>query len=189
MQIISGKVRGKRLETLVTDNTRPTIGRIREAVFNIIANKVKGSVVLDLFAGTGAYGAECLSRGAGRVTFNDMDKEAARIINKNTNFAKERAQVYSLDYMGALDKIKLDIISRRRDKFTLVFLDPPYQSNFGLNAINYLVLKDMLATDALIVFETDKCGNWACEFPKSLTYRFRDYGRVRVYFLEAKTIC
>ena len=96
MRIISGKARGTKLYTLEGENTRPTLDRVREALFNIIQQEIPESVVLDLFAGSGAVGLEFASRGAEKVYMCDNSKKAIEIINKNiekTSFQWVRKEV------------------------------------------------------------------------------------------------
>ena len=72
MNIITGKFKGRKLISLETEKTRPTLARVKESLFNVIADNIEDGVVLDLFAGSGALGIECLSRGAKIVYFNDI---------------------------------------------------------------------------------------------------------------------
>ena len=88
MRVISGSAKGVRLETLEGDNTRPTLDRVKEALFNIIQNKVIDSKILDLFAGSGALGIESISRGAKQAVFCDKSYKAIQIINRNLEKSK-----------------------------------------------------------------------------------------------------
>ena len=72
MQIITGKYRARKLKAVDSDATRPTLARVKESIFNLIFDRISGAVVLDLFAGSGAFGAECISRGASEVYFVDQ---------------------------------------------------------------------------------------------------------------------
>ena len=92
MRIISGKNKGRKLKTLEGMNTRPTADRVKESLFNILNNKFIESVVLDLFAGSGALGLEALSRGANRCVFVDSSKEAIKIIQENIKDLMNKAQ-------------------------------------------------------------------------------------------------
>ena len=85
LRIIAGELRGRRLRSVPGTKTRPTADRIREAIFNILAFQIHGSKVLDLFAGTGAFGIEALSRGAASVVFIDNDRESISTIRENIN--------------------------------------------------------------------------------------------------------
>ena len=88
MRVISGNARGKKLISPDTENTRPTLDRVKEAMFNKIQFKVRDAVCLDLFAGTGALGIEALSRGARKTVFCDEDKDAIKIIKKNIEITR-----------------------------------------------------------------------------------------------------
>ena len=188
MQIISGKVRGKKLELIYGDKTRPTIGRVRESIFGIIGRKVRGATVLDLFAGTGAYGAECLSRGAKHVVLSDIDPLAYQTIKKNTEFAKHQTEVHSKDYKELLEMLGGEIAAGKREPFSLVFLDPPYDTEFGIHATTYLIQNKMLAPNATIIFETDKDLDDKSPFheklpSQGLTIDTRNYGRAKTYIV------
>ena len=90
MRIISGRARGTKLYTLEGENTRPTLDRVKESLFNIINNKIEDSVVLDLFAGSGAIGIEFLSRRAKQVYFCDKSSKAVAMIEKNLKKTKHK---------------------------------------------------------------------------------------------------
>lgn len=182
MQIISGKYKGKKLKRLVNDKTRPTKNRIRESIFNIIAKQIRGANVLDPFAGTGINGAECLSRGATFVTLNDIDKMATQVCRDNMQAIDcvGQYEIFNLDYTEFLK-------TQGQRKFDIVFLDPPYESDFGRKAIELLEKFDMIAPNGIIVFETDKRLDEirVMTMPSNFEIDTRDYGRVRIYFLKA----
>ena len=108
MRIISGTARGTKLFTLTGDNTRPTLDRVKESLFNIINRKIYEAKVLDLFAGSGAIGLEFASRGAEKVVLCDNSKEAINIINKNIEktHLKEKVELIKSDAIIALEKLK-----------------------------------------------------------------------------------
>lgn len=92
MRVISGVARGTRLESLEGNNTRPTLDRVKEALFNIIQNDVRGTCVLDLFSGSGALGIEALSRGAKFCVLCDKSSDAIKIIKKNLEKTRIRGK-------------------------------------------------------------------------------------------------
>ena len=100
MRIIGGLARGTKLYTLEGMNTRPTLDRVRESLFNIIQNEIKDSILLDLFSGSGAIGLESISRGAKKAILCDKSKQAIQIINKNVEKLryKEKVEVLCMDY-------------------------------------------------------------------------------------------
>ena len=150
MRVISGTSKGRKLVSLDSQNTRPTLDRVKEALFNIIQNKIEDTTVLDLFAGTGALGIEALSRGAKQAVFCDNSKEAIRVITKNLENTKnlEKSIIINKDYNKAL-KMLQDI------RFNLVFLDPPYKTNYAILSLQKIIMSNILAEDGLIVIETD----------------------------------
>jgi len=145
MNIISGKFRGRKLVSLDTEKTKPTLNRIKESIFNVIADIIPNSVCCDLFAGSGALGIEALSRGARRVYFNDSNPDSRAIIVKNLRGDTEGAVILNADYLDAVNSIK--------EKLDIVFIDPPYDSDFGEKAIIVLAKFNKLANGATIVFE------------------------------------
>jgi len=177
MQIISGKFRGKKLIEFVTDTTRPTTNRVRENIFNIVGSSVRGAVVLDLFAGGGAFSAECESRGARRVVANDVNSRAVEFIKKNTN---NTIEIYNLDYRDLLLKLK-------GQKFDIVFLDPPYDSDYGELALQMLTQFDMLNDGAVAVFECEHELDLNDSVFENFDVKEKKYGRARVYVLTFKS--
>ena len=125
MRIISGKARGTKLYTLEGTNTRPTLDRVKESIFNIIQNEIEDATVLDLFAGSGAIGLECLSRGAKKAVLCDKSKEAIQIIKRNIEktHMEEKAQIINADYENCLEKLK-------NEQFDIIYIDPPYATNY-----------------------------------------------------------
>ena len=125
MRIISGTARGTKLYTLEGLNTRPTLDRVRESLFNIIQNEVKESIFLDLFSGSGAVGLEAASRGAKEVIICDKSKEAVQIINKNIEktHLKDKIKLYNTDFISLLR-------NKITEKLDIIYIDPPYDSDF-----------------------------------------------------------
>ena len=108
MRIISGTARGTKLFTLEGENTRPTLDRVKESLFNIIQNDIEDSVVLDLFSGSGAIGLEFASRGDKKVYLNYNSKDAIEIIKKNIDKAHltEKVELYNLNFLKLIQNIK-----------------------------------------------------------------------------------
>ena len=121
MRVITGTARGKPLKTLAGENVRPTGDRVKEALFSVIQFEIAGRRVLDLFAGSGQLGIEALSRGAASAVFVDSSKAAQRIIQHNVNncgFAEQSSFVQA---------DSLSFLQTTSEKFSLVFIDPPYK--------------------------------------------------------------
>jgi 16S rRNA (guanine966-N2)-methyltransferase len=119
MRVIAGEFRSRPLKSLPGLDVRPTPDRLREALFNVLAPRIVGTVFADVYAGTGAVGIEALSRGASRVVFIEQSHAAVRVIRENlrTLGIEDRAEVRHGRASAILPKIEADI----------VFLDPPYR--------------------------------------------------------------
>jgi len=148
MQIITGKYRARKLAHPIGDNTRPTLARIKESIFSILPLSFDGSIVLDLFAGSGAYGLECVSRGAKTTFLVDINKNAIDAIKKNSLNMKEDIRVLQSDCFDALKAIEKSGI-----KLDYVFLDPPYKSELGEKVVAFIESHDMLNTNGKIIYE------------------------------------
>ena len=167
MRVISGKARGVNLKTPEGMATRPTIDRVKEALFSIINFDIPGANVLDLFGGTGQLGIEALSRGAKSATFVDQREDACKLIRENLRRTKleQEAKVVRLDY--------LDYLKRCREKFDIILLDPPYAEVFLENALKCITEIDILQSGGIIVAERP--------LGKDLPWDFEGYTRSKDY--------
>ncbi len=157
MRIIAGTVKGRTLKSLRGLDTRPTLDRVREAVFNILGTKVLGANFLDLFAGTGAVGIEALSRGASYCCFNDQNKKACQIIKDNLqkcNFV-ELSRIYAMDGLRLISHLS----EKKLMKFDVVYLDPPYISNNYVIYLQRLEESGLLTEKSIIIAESRKSLN------------------------------
>ena len=182
MRIISGTARGTKLYTLDGIETRPTLDRVRESIFNILQGKIKDAVFLDLFSGSGAVGIEAASRGAEKVILCDKSKRAIEIINKNIEktHMQDKIKVYNMNFKECLDKIT-DI------KFNLIYLDPPYDTDYIEKSIEQILKLDILKQDATIIAETDNekiISNLRNQNIKIIDER--KYGRAKILFIKKK---
>ena len=150
LRIITGSAKGKKIETLEGEATRPTSERIKEAVFSSIQFDIDGRRVLDLFAGSGQLGLESLSRGAASATFIDSSREAIDIVKKNAKAT------------GFFDVCRYNVSDWRnyirkasgRDRYDLVFVDPPYSMECCADALSRLAEADLLEKGAIVVLES-----------------------------------
>ena len=167
MRVITGKARGIQLKTPKGMLTRPTADRVKEALFSIIRFDVAGASVLDLFGGTGQLGIEALSQGAKRAVFVDAREEACGLIRENLKKTRLEADasVVRYDY--------LEYLSRCREQFDIIFLDPPYAEVFLENALNRITEIDILRSGGIIVTERP--------LGKDLSQVFPGYSRSKDY--------
>ena len=183
MRIISGKARGTKLYTLEGENTRPTLDRVKESIFNIIQSEIEGAKILDLFAGSGAIGLEFLSRGAEKAVLCDKSKEAINIIKKNIEktHMEQYAQVFNTDFENCLNKLK-------NEQFDIIYLDPPYETNYILKSLQQILELDIAKEESLIIIETDDEQRIEKEI-ENLDVKIvdkRKYGRAAIIFLSLK---
>ena len=184
MRIIGGRAKGTKLYTLEGQNTRPTLDRVREALFNILQNEIEDSIFLDLFAGSGACGIEAVSRGAKKAILCDKARPAIEIIQKNIEktHTKEQIELYQMNYEMVL-KTKI------KEKLDIIFMDAPYhQTDYICEAIKILIENKLIGEDSIIIIETDQ-EKRVKEQIEGLEIEIideRKYGRAHLIFLKTK---
>lgn len=151
MRIITGSARGIQLTTLEGEATRPTAERVKEAVFSMLQFELEGRTVLDLFAGSGQLALEALSRGAARATLIDSSREAAAIVMENAKKTRlfDRCRISCTDYASFIRG------AAGRERYDIVFLDPPYAEGLVPEALRKLADGGIFAPGAVVVCETD----------------------------------
>ena len=154
MRITGGSACGRKLLSPKTDLIRPTCDRVREALCNILGERMQGANILDCFAGTGAFGIEALSRGANFVLFLDQSREAGRLIEMNLQATLAQPQVA----FARIDLTKPQALQTTRSfwpaqGFDIIFMDPPYRKDFVPPLLQTIDSNDMLAEDGLVVAE------------------------------------
>lgn len=181
MRIIGGKFRSRVLAEFPGEDVRPTSDRAKESLFNILALKLQGARVLDLFAGSGSLGLESLSRGAKEVIFNDFSKDSLAIVRKNLTALKipvngEEAKITQSDYLSCL--------SVMRGKFDVIFLDPPYRFDYGKSALEMIAKRGLLSENGVAVYERDRA--FEGEIDGLEQYDERKYGKTYITFFRVK---
>jgi 16S rRNA (guanine966-N2)-methyltransferase len=160
MRITGGSARGFSLHTPKSKQQfiRPTSDRTREALFNIIADQIPGSTVLDLYAGTGALGIEALSRGARLAVFVDKAKQSLELIHANICHCIKNPQAvlhrFDLCRDDALAKLSKKLPPELR--FSLVFLDPPYEKKLAQKTLQMVEKTDIVHHEGLVIVEERK---------------------------------
>ena len=185
MRIISGKARGTKLNSIDDLATRPTLDRVKESLFNIIQNKIENSVVLDLFAGSGAIGIEALSRGASKAYFCEISHISSKMIYQNLDKTKflTSSVVVENDYKKALRMFK-----ENNQTFDIIYIDPPYKKDLSVDAVKQILSLDLLNEEGIIIIETDEEHRDLKELEQIQlnVYDLRKYGRVSLIFLNRK---
>ena len=176
MRVISGMLRGLKLESLPGLDTRPTLDRVKEALFSMLFDRCTDAVGLDLFAGSGALGIELLSRYGRECTFVDASDQAIGIIRKNIAKAhlEDKAHISGEDALSFL---------RRTDaRYDLIFMDPPYASGLYEDVLSLIKDRGILAPGGYITCECDASYNISCEGFEVI--KDKTYGKVRVCILK-----
>ena len=153
MRVISGNWKGKILNSPKTEKTRPTLDRVKEALFSMLTPYLNDAIVLDLFSGTGNLGIEALSRGAKFVYFNDINHEAIKVIYSNvqlTNY-ESCAKITKKDYEKCLKSL-----SEENVKFDIIFLDPPYEARVEEKCLSVISNSSLINDETRIILESDK---------------------------------
>ena len=151
MKIISGKYKGRNLEGFDLDGTRPTMDRVKESLFGMIQGYINDSVILDLFSGSGNLSIEALSEGAKYAYSIDSNYKAIKTIKKNIDTIRvEDIEVLNMDYIEALK-----YFYNKNIKFDIIFLDPPYKTNYIEKSIKLIDEYNLLNDDGIIVCESD----------------------------------
>ena len=150
VRIIAGTARGRKIETLEGMETRPTLDRVKEAVFGSLQFRIPYARVLDLFAGSGNLGLEAISRGAARVVLNDRNPACAEIIRRNVRTLgfSEIAKTMNLDYTAAIEQLR-----SQGETFDLAFLDPPYREGLSEDAVRRLFESRLILPGGTVVLE------------------------------------
>lgn len=178
MRIVAGRYRGRRLTPPSDDSVRPTTDRIKETVFNILQWDVEGARVLDLFAGSGALGIECLSRGAAEVVFADKSPASVALIRQNLKGIEGSYRVLTADFTG--------VLRSGEDKFDLIFIDPPYKSGLGELAVDAAFDLGRVAEGGTVVYEHSSELPFKCA-REDVKVRTKVMGSVTVEFIRKKT--
>ena len=181
MRVVAGSAGGVHLIVPKTD-IRPTMDRVKAAIFSSLGDKVPGARVLDLFAGTGSLGIEALSRGSASAVFVENNAAAAETIKRN--FAKTglRGEVRQMDVFSFLDR------AAKPGEFDIVFADPPYakapgERDFGAELLASVSLAAALAPEGIFVLEKMP----GDPFPRRMRWlcsRLKKYGATEVAFLH-----
>ncbi|MCF0117470.1 MAG: 16S rRNA (guanine(966)-N(2))-methyltransferase RsmD [Bacilli bacterium] len=166
MRIVGGLYRHREIVFPDDLGTRPTKDRIRESIFSALGMNIVDKRCVDLFAGSGAYGLEAISRGAKVCDFIDLSNEAIKCIRENVkNLNINSAHIYKEDYKDFL------INHINKEDIDVIFIDPPYKMKVNDELVNYLISNKILSNNAIIVLETDE----------QLSFSQEQYSKVKYY--------
>ena len=185
MRVISGKVRGLKLDTPKNLDVRPTTDRVKESLFNIINPYIRESNILDLFAGTGSLGIECLSRGAKNCIFVDKSKESIGIVKSNIKKARveNESTILNIDFKDAVKRLSV-----QKQKFDVIFMDPPYYENMFIDCLKSIDEFSLLKEDGLVVVEHDTNDLFDDNIGRLYKSREKKYGNTTITFYKLEEL-
>lgn len=181
MRIIAGKAKGRKLIPPATMETRPTLDRVKEAMFSIIQGYIPEAVVVDVFAGTGSLGLEAASRGAKEVYLVDKSSVTFPLLKQNVNTLKFDDFCYPLN-MDSYDALRM--LAKKNKKFDLIFIDPPYCKEMIPEALKLIEENKMLQEDGIIVTKIDSIEEIYEGYKDIKIVRSKKYGNTTVCFYQ-----
>ena len=176
MRIIAGKYKGRPLLAPESERVKPTLDRVKEAIFDKLQFDIPSSKVLDLFAGSGALGLEACSRNALSVTLVDVDTS---LVRKNVERLNADVRLIEKDAMNALEGFKAS-----GEVFDIILLDPPFKSDYGEKTIEHIDKNDLLSDKGVIVWERAFSLNVPLNLTNLCIDKIKKYGTIQVIYLN-----
>lgn len=176
MKVISGILKGRKIDGYNIDGTRPTMDRVKESIFGMIQDYIKDSIFLDLFAGSGQIGIEAISNGAKECYFIDNNNEVIKVLNNNINTLniKDKSKVILSDWKKFLNECNTKNI-----KFDLIFVDPPYDYDVYEKILDKVSNLDLLNKNGLIILEHSNL-KLKDNYNNLILYKYKSYGNKSV---------
>lgn len=181
MRIIAGKAKGQKLIPPATMETRPTLDRVKEAMFSIIQGYIPNAEVIDVFAGTGSLGLEAASRGAKEVFLIDKSSTTYPLLVENVKKLKFQDFVHTLN-MDSYDALRM--LSKKGKVFDLIFIDPPYCKEMIPEAIKIIEENNMLSKEGIIVTKIDSIEEVYRGYKDIQILKSKKYGNTTVCFYK-----
>ena len=182
MRIISGSLKGQKINFLKNLNTRPLKDSVKENIFNILKHSnlinvpIENSNILDLYSGVGSFGLECISRGAKKVTFVEQDKNATNILIENLTKLSVTNKALLIN-----NKIEIFLEKNLNEKYNILFLDPPFADNDYLKNLSLIKEKKIYKNNHIIIIHREV--NKIDELDKTIKIILtKKYGRSKIIF-------
>ncbi len=182
MRISSGEKKGRELKSgKRSPLLRPITDKIKNAIFSILFDRVIGAQVLDMFAGTGILGFEALSRGAGKVTFVDKSRQNIKLIKENAQKLQldKKISVLSRDFKEAIEYME-----KMEKTFSIVFIDPPYNTDFAYQTLTHASFLSLIKPEGLIIVRVHHKTQLSVSVNNMSVIDERKYGEAKVYFYK-----
>ena len=177
MRVIAGTYRSRVLKEVQESTTRSTKDRVKESIFNSIQTNIYDSLVLDLFAGSGALGIEAISRGASHAVLNEFNLNAYKVVVENIDMlAIENATISTLDYV--------DFLISTKETFDIILLDPPYNMDVINEIVQLIVKRKILNDNGIIVYLYGKNNTLHIENDDIIEYKMKTIGITNVSYMK-----
>jgi len=185
MRVIGGNARGRRLKVPKGQSVRPTSGRVKEALFNILPRDLSGIKLLDLFAGTGNVSIEAISRGAAEAILIDSSVESGKVIRENLRRLRftDRTRVWITPVFRALR-----LLARRGESFDMIFLDPPYECNWIEASLKMIAQGSLLRSSGTLIVEHSAREEVKSDYGALVMDDQRNYSGTLLSFFKHKAI-
>jgi 16S rRNA (guanine966-N2)-methyltransferase len=178
LKISVGNLKNKRLKAVKGNFVRPTSSKVKQALFNILSEKISDALVLDLYAGTGAVGIELLSLGAAEAFFVEHNRVAVNMIKRNLEQTGVglQARIYKMKVLDALVRLQ-----KRKKRFDLIFVDPPYDISVADVLFN-ISEQNILAEQGIVILEHSKLFEYNDKYDELFLYKRKRYGTTLLSF-------
>jgi 16S rRNA (guanine966-N2)-methyltransferase len=192
LRITGGKARSRKLITPKTsgkDYIRPTSDRVREALFSILGNVIQNARVLDLFAGTGSFGLDALSRGAEHVVFVDDSSRSIKLIHQNLQncFDQPKAEIIRLNLEKKASCNTLQNRLSDHDPFNIIFMDPPYEKKMAETTLTMVEKTGLVASEGIVIAEERWKENLSEQIGSLQLKVHRRYGDTAIWIYHHQT--
>jgi 16S rRNA (guanine966-N2)-methyltransferase len=184
MRIIGGEFRSRLIEMPKGVEIRPTQDKVRQAIFNVLGNNLSGASILELFAGSGAFGIEAISRGARHVTFVDNNSICIKTIEKNLQSLDIPEEKYEITWANAISLFPR--LSKESNQYDLIFLDPPYYKNIARKCLSNIDAYDILTPRGLVVVEHFKKDRLDLDLNNLVPEKEKQYGDTIISLFRKK---
>ncbi len=183
MRIVAGEFSSRKLETKKGDSTRPTLDKVREAVFSSLGGMFDGGMMLDLYSGSGAVGLEALSRGKEHVYLCDKDRQAIAVIRQNVASLKVESRVTIMPVPASK---ALNQLAEKNVQFDLVYLDPPYQQQQNEKMMQFMEEHHMICEKGIVVVESLKEDIFPDQIMSLYKYKEAIYGITKISYYRKR---
>lgn len=177
MRVIAGKFGSLKLNTLKGDLTRPTLDKVKEAVFSKIQFRLNDAIFVDLYSGSGSIGIEAISRGCKKCYLNDLNINAYKVIKENINKLNiTNYKLTNLDYLNCLNSIN--------EKVNFIYIDPPFLKTDYHKVINNIDQSDILNSNGLLIVESTKDIVLNDKYGRLIKDSEKKYGTIKITYYK-----